>query len=516
MTELSGAKSPSMSDAFIPLIALIIMLATAVTYFGDNSSYGPNQIALLFAMGIAIVIGLKNGHSWSGIEKAIVNGISISLGAILILLTVGALIGTWLLSGTVPTMVYYGLQIIDPSWFYAATCLVCGVVAMSIGSSWTTAATVGVAFIGIGNGFEMSTSVTAGAVISGAYFGDKLSPLSETTNLAPAVAGSELFSHIRYMLWTTIPSISIALILFLILGFNHSSGNLGSTDSIETLTQTLESTYNITVLNLIPLIVLLVLAFKKMPAFPAVAIGAIVGAIWAGIFQQELIITMAAEIAQSSAYDTAIGQGLDVKAAIAAGVKGSALAIENSFSSNLTIIWTSFFDGVVVNTGNSEIDELLSRGGMSGMLNTIWLVMCALSFGAVLEHLGMLRKFVDSILKTAKSTGSLIASTVATCIGTNLITADQYMAIVMPGRMYKEEYERRGLDPVVLSRTLEDSGTITSPLIPWNTCGAFMFGALALTSYDYIFYCFFNLINPILALVYGFMGFKIKKLVENT
>ena len=516
MTELNGGKPPSMSDSFIPLIALIIMLATAVTYFGDNSSFGPNQIALLFAMGIAIIIGLKNGHSWSGIEKAIVNGISISLGAILILLTVGALIGTWLLSGTVPTMVYYGLQIIDPSWFYAATCLVCGVVAMSIGSSWTTAATVGVAFIGIGNGFEMSTSVTAGAVISGAYFGDKLSPLSETTNLAPAVAGSELFAHIRYMLWTTIPSISIALVLFLIIGFNHSSDNVGSTDSIETLTQTLESTYNITVFNLIPLFVLLVLAVKKMPAFPAVAIGAIVGAIWAGIFQQELILTMAAEIAQSAAYDSAIGQGLDVKAAMAAGISASAIAMEQVFSSNLIIIWTAFFDGVVVNTGNSEIDELLSRGGMSGMLNTIWLVMCALSFGAVLEHLGMLRRFVDSILKTAKSTGSLIASTVATCIGTNLITADQYMAIVMPGRMYKEEYERRGLDPVVLSRTLEDSGTITSPLIPWNTCGAFMFGALALTSYDYIFYCFFNLINPILALIYGFMGFKIKKLVENT
>lgn len=484
MSDPQSFRQPTMLDAIIPIIVLICLLIAAVTFFGDGSSSGPNQIALLLATGVAAVIGLKNGHSWHAMEKAIIHGISISLGAVLILLAVGSLIGTWLLSGTVPTMVYYGLKIIDPSWFYAATCLVCGVVAMSIGSSWTTAATVGVAFIGIAGGFELSTSVTAGAVISGAYFGDKLSPLSETTNLAPAVAGSELFEHIRYMLWTTIPSITIALILFLIIGFNHSSSDVGSTDSIVSLTNTLENTYNISAFNLVPLFILLALAYKKMPAFPAVAIGAIIGAVWALIFQQELILAMAEE-------------GVESTRAI------------------IMVVWTAFFDGVVVETGNIEIDELLSRGGMAGMLNTIWLVVTALSFGAILEHLGMLKKFVESILATAKSTGSLIASTVATCIGTNLITADQYMAIVMPGRMYKEEYEKRGLEPVLLSRTLEDSGTITSPLIPWNTCGAFMFGALALTSYDYIFYCFFNLINPILAIAYGYLGFKIKKIVTN-
>jgi NhaC family Na+:H+ antiporter len=484
MSDPQSLRQPSMLDSLIPIIVLIGLLVTAVTFFGDSSSSGPNQIALLLATGVAAVIGLKNGYTWHSMEKAIIHGISISLGAVLILLAVGSLIGTWLLSGTVPTMVYYGLKIIDPSWFYAATCLVCGIVAMSIGSSWTTAATVGVAFIGIAGGFDLSTSVTAGAVISGAYFGDKLSPLSETTNLAPAVAGSELFEHIRYMLWTTIPSITIALILFLIIGFNHSSTDMGNTDSIVSLTSTLENTYNISALNLIPLLILLVLAYKKMPAFPAVAIGAVIGAIWALIFQQDLILAMAEE-------------GVESTKAI------------------IMVVWTAFFDGVVVETGNSEIDQLLSRGGMSGMLNTIWLVVTALSFGAILEHLGMLKKFVESILATAKSTGSLIASTVATCIGTNLITADQYMAIVMPGRMYKDEYKKRGLHPVLLSRTLEDSGTITSPLIPWNTCGAFMFGALALTSYDYIFYCFFNLINPVLAVAYGYMGFKIKKLVTN-
>ena len=481
MSDPQSIRQPSMLDSLIPIVVLICLLITGVTFFGDSSSSGPNQIALLLATGVAALIGLKNGHKWHAMEKAIIHGISISLGAVLILLAVGSLIGTWLLSGTVPTMIYYGLKIIDPSWFYAATCLVCGIVAMSIGSSWTTAATVGVAFIGIAGGFDLSASVTAGAVISGAYFGDKLSPLSETTNLAPAVAGSELFEHIKYMLWTTVPSITIALILFLIIGFNHSSGDIGNTDSIMSLTNTLEDTYNISALNLIPLVILLVLAYNKMPAFPAVAIGAIIGAIWALVFQQELITSMAQDGIEST-------------------------------RATIMVVWTAFFDGVVVETGNTEIDQLLSRGGMSGMLNTIWLVITALSFGAVLEHLGMLRKFVEAILAGAKTTGSLIASTAATCIGTNLITADQYISIVMPGRMYKEDYKQRGLHPVVLSRTLEDSGTITSPLIPWNTCGAFMFAAMALTSYDYIFYCFFNLINPVVAITYGYMGFKIKKL----
>ncbi|QOL24997.1 Na+/H+ antiporter NhaC [Thalassotalea sp. LPB0316] len=481
MSVDSSPRTPSMFDSAIPVIALVIMLAGAVTLFGDNSSYGPNQIALLVAMGIAVVIGIKNGFSWAEIEKAIVNGISLSLGAILILLSVGALIGTWLLSGTVPTMIYYGLQILNPSWFYAASCIICGIVAMSIGSSWTTAATIGVALLGISQGLELSPAITAGAVISGAYFGDKISPLSETTNLAPAIAGSELFAHIRYMLWTTVPSISTALVLFTILGFTEST--TASTEAIDSLNEQLAAQFNLSIFNLIPLVVLLVLAIRKAPAFIAVSIGAIIGAIWAVIFQPELIERLAGEgFSQSEA--------------------------------NIRVVWTAFFDGVSIETGNSELNDLLSGGGMSSMLNTTWLIMCALSFGAVLEHLGMLKVFVNAILKTAKSTGSLIASTVATCISTNLITADQYMAIVMPGRMYKEEYERRGLDPVVLSRTLEDSGTITSPLIPWNTCGAYMYSVLMVNPLDYIFYCFFNIINPILAVVYGFIGFQIKKLVK--
>lgn len=477
--ETNQYKVPSFLDALIPVISLIIMLSAGVYFFGDNSAGGPNQISLLLASGIAMLIGLKNGYKWIDIEKAMVKGVSISLGAIFILLAVGSLIGTWLLSGTVPTMIYYGLQLLNPAWFYAASCLICAIVALSIGSSWTTAATIGVALIGISNGLELSTSITAGAIISGAYFGDKISPLSETTNLAPAIAGSELFSHIRYMMWTTIPAIVITLIIFLILGFNENV--VSTSSSINILTEKLAANFNINLFNLAPLVLLLTLAIKKMPAFPAVSIGALFGGIWAIFFQQELIAKLSAE-----------------------NLTG--------ISASITVFWTSLFNGVSFNTGDTELNSLLSGGGMSSMLTTIWLIMCALVYGAVLERFGMLQVFVTKILSSVKSVGGLITSTVATCIGTNLITADQYMAIVMPGRMYKEEYQRRGLDPLVLSRTLEDSGTITSPLIPWNTCGAFMFGVLTLTSYDYVFYCFFNLICPILAITYGYLNFRIKKL----
>ncbi len=489
-------KTPSLLDSLTPIIVMIALLTAAVSFFSDNSSYGPNQIALLLSAGVAIIIGLKNGNSWVGIEKAITNGISISLGAVLILLAVGSLIGTWLLAGTVPTLIYYGLNILNPAWFYAATCIICGLVSMAIGSSWTTAATIGVALLAVANGLGLDPAITAGAVISGAYFGDKISPLSETTNLAPAVAGSELFDHIRYMLYTTLPSIATALILFVILGFNEDVA--GTTENALALNQLLDKHFDISVFNLVPLVILLALAVKRMPAFLAVSLGAIAGAIWAMLFQQEFIMSLAAEMPNVDELD---------------GLRAFVLSfVSTEVWANITVVWTAFFDGVSVSSDSEMLNSLLSRGGMAGMLNTVWLIICALTFGAVLEHLGMLRKIMESILAGAKSVGGLITSTVATCIGTNVITADQYMAIVMPGRMYKEEYERRGLDPVVLSRTLEDSGTLTSPLIPWNTCGAYMYSVLAVNPLEYIFYCFFNLINPVLACIYGYAGYKIKML----
>ncbi|KZN33280.1 Na+/H+ antiporter NhaC [Pseudoalteromonas luteoviolacea] len=472
-------KTASSWDAFIPIIVLVSLLGAAVYLYGDSSSSGPNQIALLFATFTAALIGLKNGFTWKTLEEAMIKGITISLGAILILLMVGALIGTWLLSGTVPTLIYYGLQIINPSWFYAASCLICGIVAMSIGSSWTTAATIGVALLGVANGLGLDPVVTAGAVISGAYFGDKLSPLSETTNLAPAVAGSDLFDHIQHMLWTTVPSFVIALIIFIVMGFNADvASDAGKIDAISAI---LQNNFNINIFMLVPLAILLGLAIKKMPAFPAISIGAVVGAVWALLYQGDLI---------ASQLDDSQGQ----------------------LVGQFKLIWATFFDGFSVQTGDAKMDDLLSGGGMSSMLTTTWLIMTALMFGAIMEKTGLLEVFVRSILKIAKSTGSLIASTIATCFGTNLVAADQYIAIVVPGRMFKEEYKKRGLQSVNLSRTLEDGGTITSPLIPWNTCGAYMQSVLLINPLDYAVYAFFNLINPLLAIIYGYLGVKVLRL----
>ncbi len=458
---------------------LVCLLGAAVYLFGDNSSSGPNQIALLFATFTAALIGLKNGYTWKKLEQAMIEGITLSLGAIIILLMVGALIGTWLLSGTVPTLIYYGLQIINPSWFYAASCLICGIVAMSIGSSWTTAATIGVALLGVATGLGLEQVVTAGAVISGAYFGDKLSPLSETTNLAPAVAGADLFEHIHHMLWTTVPSFIIALIIFIFMGFN--AGGSAEAGRIDEIVNLLEQNFNIGFEMLVPLVVLLFLAIRKMPAFPAISIGAVLGAIWAMFFQSDLI---------NSQIDASQGQAIGY----------------------FKLVWTTFFDGFNIDTGDEKMDSLLSGGGMAGMLTTTWLIMTALMFGAIMEKTGLLDMFVKSILKIAKSTGSLITATIATCIGTNAVAADQYIAIVVPGRMFKDEYEKRGLKPVNLSRTLEDGGTITSPLIPWNTCGAYMQSVLLINPFDYAMYAFFNLINPFLAVVYAYFGIKILRI----
>jgi NhaC family Na+:H+ antiporter len=472
-------KEPTLLDALIPITVLIVLMFSAVMLYGADSSFGPNQIALLIGMFLAAIIGLKNGHKWKDIEEGMVKGISMSLGACLILLAVGALIGTWMLAGTVPTLIYYGLSLLSPSIFYAASCLICAVVAMSIGSSWTTAATIGVALIGVATGMELSLAITAGAVISGAYFGDKLSPLSETTNLAPAVAGTNLFEHIKYMMWTTVPSFLIALVLFVILGFNVEIAN--SAERIEQMQLLLNTEFTIAWFTLVPLFVLLVLAVSKVPAFPAVAIGAFLGGIWALLFQQEVVLSMLSN-----------DHGEVIR--------------------GLMVVWTAMFDGVSFNTPNENLNSLLSRGGMSSMLNTIWLIICAMSFGAVLERVGLLKTIVSFCLKGATSAGDMVTRTILTCIGTNLVTADQYMAIVMPGRMYKEEFKKRNLDQLNLSRSLEDGGTITSPLIPWTTCGAYMHGVLGVHPFEYIFYAFFNLINPILAIIYAFLGIKILRL----
>lgn len=473
-------KSPSYLDALIPVIFLIGMLSLAVYIFGEDASWGPNQIALTFSSLIAAIIGLKNGHTWDNIGKGVVNSISQAMGAIFILLAVGALIGTWVMSGTVTTMIYYGLKILRPEIFYPAVVIVCAIIAGSIGSSWTTVGTIGVGMIGIAQGMDMSVNITAGAIVSGAYFGDKLSPLSDTTNLAPAVSGSDLYTHIKHMLWTTLPSITISLILFTIIGLSSTAeGNLLIKD--QTMA-TIEANFTTSWWLLMPIPVVLALAIFKMRPFPTILIGALVGGIFAVIFQADQIIQFVDRV------------DLSRPLVMIAGV------------------WKAMYMGFTTTTGTETFDELVNRGGMNSMLDVIWLILSALMFGGVMEETGLLKKLVQALLKMVHGTGSLIATTVFTCVGINIIASDQYMSIVLPGRMFKMEYERRGLAPENLSRTLEDSGTITSPLIPWNTCGAYMAGTLGVATFAYLPFAFFNLLNPLLALILGFTGISIKKI----
>jgi Na+:H+ antiporter, NhaC family len=463
--------------AWVPLLVLMVLLALSVRIFGADSSYGPNQIALLLAMGIAAMVGIRQGMNWDEVQEAIVHGVSVGTGAIFILLAVGALIGTWMLCGTVPTLIQYGLKLMNPSVFYGASCLICALVALAIGSSWTIAGTLGVALMGIAGGLGMSPAITAGAIISGAYIGDKMSPLSDTTNLAPAAAGSELFAHIRHMAWTTMPSIGIALILFTLMGLGGvgSSGETG----LGNLGEELSRQFNPGLHLLLPLLLVLVLALRQVPAFPAIAIGALTGAVFAVLFQPEATLRLAG--------NTELGHGLGLLAGV----------------------WKALFAGYSGESGSEAVDKLLNRGGMASMLNVIWLVLCALAFGAVMERAGLLERIIRSVLRAAKSTGALITATLATAIGTNIVAADQYLAIVLTGKIYKPEYQRRGLDPVNLSRALEDAGTLTSPLVPWNTCGAYMAATLGVATVDYLPYVFFNLLNPLIAAGMAYAGFKI-------
>lgn len=476
-------KKPTYWQAATPLLALIAMLATSVYMFGADSSYGPNQLALLTAAAIACVVAFVNGYKWEQIEEGITKGISVALGAILIILMVGSLIGTWLLSGIVPTLIYYGLELLSPSWFYAASCLICAIVAISIGSSWTTAATIGVALIGVATGMELNIAIAAGAVVSGAYFGDKMSPLSDTTNLAPAVSGTELFAHIRYMTLTAVPAFLISLMLFTVLGFTGSaSANLQSLDLMQ---QELLSIFNINALMLVPLAVLFTLAVLKKPALPTIFIGALLGGLWAVLFQPDLVATLVPS------------------------------RVEGTWLGPIGAVWVALFDGTQVATDNDDLSSLLSGGGMVSMLNTVWLIITAMTFGAVMECTGLLRQLLKGLLKVVHSTGALITATLFTCFGVNVLTADQYMAIVLPGRMFREEYANRDLDPRVLSRTLEDSGTITSPLIPWNTCGAYMFAVLGVFPLTYAPFAFFLYLTPLIAMVYAYTNFKILRLSDN-
>jgi NhaC family Na+:H+ antiporter len=481
---MSEPKSANLLDALIPVVSLIMMLGLSVYLFGSDSSSGPNQIVLTLGAAIAAIVAIKNGHEWSDILEAIVAGISTAMGAILILLSVGALIGTWLMAGTVPSLIYYGLELMNPQFFYVAACVICAIASLATGSSWTVAGTLGVALIGVAMGLGLSAPMAAGAIISGAYFGDKMSPLSDTTNLAPAVAGTDLFTHIRHMAWTTGPSMTLALIMFTVGGIGAEAQ--ADDSSLVSLMNTLDTVFNITPFAMIPLVVVFFMAYKKVPPLPTILFGALLGGLLAMVLQPQVVLDYA--------NSPKLSEGL-------AMTKG---------------VWMALYGGYVATTGVAEVDNLLSRGGMSSMLTTIWLILTALSFGAVLEHAGMLGRLIESALRTAKSTGSLVLTVVLSCIGINIVAADQYIAIVLPGKMYRAEFARRGLEPKNLSRVIEDSGTLTSPLVPWNTCGAYMAATLGVATLAYLPFAFFNLINPLVSIIYGFTGFTITRVQEST
>tara|TARA_B100001758_G_C18384598_1_gene599295 strand:- start:91 stop:1569 length:1479 start_codon:yes stop_codon:yes gene_type:complete len=478
----NSIKKPSLILSLLPIVILIGLLAANVYVFEDDATGGPNQIALLFGAVVAIAIGIKLGFKWKDIQEGIIKSIKSSLGAILILLVIGALSGTWMISGVVPTMIYYGLKILNPSYFLVASCIISAIVALATGSSWSTVATVGVALLGIGSVMGISEGMIAGAIISGAYFGDKMSPLSDTTNLAPAMAGTDLFTHIRYMMYTTIPTLIITLLIFSIIGFSLETKSDAA--GIENMLSIIDASFYISpVLFIVPLVVI-VLIIMKVDALPALFVGTIAGAIAAVIAQPQIINQLS-------------------------GIK------DNYLMSSYTTFFSSIAGESNLQTGDEGMNELLSTGGMSGMLNTIWLVLCSMSFGGAMEVTGMLKKITSSVISSIEKTSVLVAKTAATCIFFNATASDQYLAIVVPGRMFADSYKDNGLKPENLSRTLEDSGTVTSVLFPWNTCGAYHSGVLGVATGHYWIYCFFNLISPFMTILIATINFRIRRISKS-
>lgn len=473
-------KQPTLLQAFIPIIILIALLGINVWVFESDATGGPNQMALILAAGIAGIISYRLGYSWSEIESSIVRSISAAMAAMLILLAIGSLSGTWLMSGIVPAMIYYGLKILNPTIFLFAACVVCCVVSVSTGSSWSTIATVGIALLGIGKALDIHEGIIAGAIISGSYFGDKISPLSDTTNLAPAMAGTDLFTHIKYMMLTTVPSIVITLVIFLIWGFTLDS-SAASSDS-EAVLAAIEKTFNLNPLLFLVPVLVIVMIVKKVPALPALMVGALLGGLFAVIFQPQVVEQIA-------------------------GIKEEHTYLHASFVGVMKALTTT----VGITTDDSMINELLTAKGMYGMLNTIWLILCAMIFGGVMESSGLLKRIAISIIQFAHSTGSLVASTAATCIFFNITASDQYMAIAVPGRMYASTFRERGLKPEVLSRTLEDAGTVTSVLVPWNTCGATQSNVLGVATAVYAPFTFFCIISPLMTILQAYLNYKIRR-----
>lgn len=471
-------KELNIYEALLPVVVLIAMLGYNIYVFGDDAISGSNQFILLVGAAIAVIVGRMNHVSFDTMIEEVAVNIKTTSGAILILLMVGALSGTWMMSGIIPTMIYYGLQLLSPTIFLPLTLIICAIISLATGSSWSTTATVGIALIGIGESMDISVAMTAGAVISGAYFGDKLSPLSDTTNLASAMAGSELFDHIKYMLITTIPSVTIALLFFVIFSL---SNNAAQVPDMQEKLDAINSLFYISPwLFLVPIIVI-VLIVKKTKPLIALFIGAILAGIVGVIVQPEIVLKISG-------------------------------TTEYNFQSAYKAILNALTVKTQIETSNADFNDLFVGKGMEGMLGTIWLIICAMVFGGVMDGIGALARISKSLLSLFDSAFGLFASTVGSCLAINFTASDQYLSIVVPGKMYQKAFTDKGLHPVNLSRTLEDSGTVTSVLIPWNTCGAYNSGVLGVSTFDYFIYAIFNWISPFMTLLVAALTIKIRKL----
>jgi len=476
-----NAKKPGLLLALLPVLFLIAALAVNVRIFGDSSLDGSNQLILLAAAGVtaglAALTGVKAQTLWDGIQRNIQD----SSKAILILLMVGALAGSWLISGIIPTLIVYGLDLLSPSIFLPATVVVCAIVSLATGSSWATTATVGIALMGVGQSMGFSSAMVAGAVISGAYFGDKMSPFSDTTNLAPAMAGTDLMTHIRYMTLTSGPAIVITLLAFVVLGWNGGEGNL---DDLTLLTQELQGRMTISPWLIVVPAISIGLIIYKVDAIVAMGIGTMAGLFAAYFFQYDLLVELVLDrLGVDSFHGRHIYQQLFISA----------------------------YGDTHITMANPLLDDLMQSGGMSGMLGTIWLIICALTFGGTLAASGFLEVITQLFLRMAHSSAGLIIATLVTCGFFNATAADQYLAIVVPGRMFRKAFEDRGLAPENLSRALEDSGTATSVLVPWNTCGAYQYATLHVSAADYAIYAIFNWLSPLINATWALIGFRIRK-----
>jgi len=465
----------TLTEALIAVASLVGLVALSYVLFGDAGAGGPNQVALTVATMIVAFIGWRRGHTLDSLREAAIASVSSGIGAIFILLAVGALIGTWAMSGTLVTMVHYGLQLLHPNYFYVTAVLICAVVSASIGSSWTVVGTVGIGLMGISQNMGLDPGISAAAIISGAYMGDTTSPLSDSANLAAAAAGTDLYQHIRETAVTSGLALLISLGVFWMLG---EPGDFDASDKIALI----ERAFNVSLWLLVPLVIVVVLALLRFPPFTAIFLGALAGGVLAVIAAPDRVMAFAAR----AGADYGIPDWLAL-------LKG---------------VWLALASGYQSSTGVAVLDQLVSRGGMASMLNTIWLVITALAFGGVIEKAGVLERLITPVIEKAKSVGALVGVTVGSVVATSVATADQYMAIVLPGRMFKDAYAKRGLAPVVLSRTIGASGTPTSALIPWNSCGAYMAATLGVATLSYAPYAVFNMASPLLAILVASVGLR--------